>query len=493
METQSLNDNPSLQNAASEQDALPFAKYLMFGVRAVVSHWRTVIVVFIATFFLTQAISMVLPRKYASEAKLFVKIGKESIGLDPVATTGSTIAVYESREGEIRSLLEIITSRAVLERVVEKMGPEAIIGEDNSRNPAEKAISHLNESIYVDRGTKSSVISMSIREDSPEKAQQILTVFLQQFRELHMEANTTQGSHDFFVEQCRLVDQEYETLNKKLQAAKNALGVVSLEDKRKVFEAKETELQKDRLLTDASLAKVEAEIRAYEQALESVPERLATLQRDLPNVSMDPTIKLRDELLIERQDLLTKFTENNPRVKAIDQKIAEAEKVLAATDVNRPELNEDANPTWLKLMEKLKESEAQAIGLRARQASLEAQFEELHVELANLNAHEGEIASLSKHNDVLLEKMYSYNSKKEEARINEELRAQDISNVNVFQHPTYVEKPVSPKTSLIFLAGLFLSIVNALLIPLLMEYTHFQHLLPEFSLKEFGGRLAKTT
>ena len=57
----------------------------------------------------------------------------------------------------------------------------------------------------------------------------------------------------------------------------------------------------------------------------------------------------------------------------------------------------------------------------------------------------------------------------------------------------YVEKPVSPKTSLIFLAGLFLSIVNALLIPLLMEYTHFQHLLPEFSLKEFGGRLAKTT
>ncbi|MCA9039358.1 MAG: hypothetical protein KDA65_03320 [Planctomycetaceae bacterium] len=482
-----------MNTEAPQPEALPILRYLLIGGKAVISHWRTVVVVFIATFILTQAISMVLPRKYASEAKLFVKVGKESIGVDPTATTGTTLPIYESREAEIRSIMEIITSRAVLERVIDKVGPQVILGSSPTRNAREKAITQLSSAVSVDRGTKSSVITLSMKEGSPEDAQYLLRVFLEQFRDLHMEANSTEGSYEFFVQQSKLVEEEYEAANQKLQAAKNSLGVTSLVDKRKVFEAKETELQKDRQITEANLAKVEAEIRGYRKAIEEIPERLKTLQRDIPNISMDPTIKLRDELLIQREELLTKFTENNPRVKTLDKKIAEAEKVLSQSEEKRAELNEDTNPTYLKLMEELKKSEATAIGLRARQARLEELFTQLQSELENLNAHEGEISSLTKLSDVLLEKLYSYNSKKEEARINRELRAQNISNVNVFQEPTFVEKPVSPRQSLILVAGFLFSLLSAIAVPLLMEHTQFTHMLPEISLKEYAGKLAKTT
>ncbi|MEZ6047711.1 MAG: hypothetical protein R3C11_19450 [Planctomycetaceae bacterium] len=84
-------------------------------------------------------------------------------------------------------------------------------------------------------------------------------------------------------------------------------------------------------------------------------------------------IKRRDELYLERQQLLSKFTENHPRVKSLDEQIQEAEEILKQTETKRAELNEDNNPTYLKLQE-TNMSEAEAIGLRARQARLEEQF-----------------------------------------------------------------------------------------------------------------------
>src|ERR1700722_16699062 len=44
-----------------------------------------------------------LPRKYASEAKLFVRLGRESVTLDPTTTTGQMLQVQETRENQINS------------------------------------------------------------------------------------------------------------------------------------------------------------------------------------------------------------------------------------------------------------------------------------------------------------------------------------------------------------------------------------------------------
>src|SRR5262245_47280000 len=76
---------------------------------------------------LSIAALVLLPRKYESEAKLFLKLGRESIGLDPTATTGVTVPVQESRETEINSTRDMLKSRAVLESVVAKLGPELIL------------------------------------------------------------------------------------------------------------------------------------------------------------------------------------------------------------------------------------------------------------------------------------------------------------------------------------------------------------------------------
>ena len=62
-----------------------------------------------------------LQRKYESEGKMFVRLGRGGVTLDPTATTSETITVQESRESEINSIIDAMRSRGVLNIVVNKL------------------------------------------------------------------------------------------------------------------------------------------------------------------------------------------------------------------------------------------------------------------------------------------------------------------------------------------------------------------------------------
>ncbi len=85
--------------------------------------------IFCATLGLVAGAWVLAPRTYLSEAKLFVRVGRETVTLDPTATTGQTIAVYEARETELNSVLDVMSSRAVREMVVDRMGAGVVLGQ----------------------------------------------------------------------------------------------------------------------------------------------------------------------------------------------------------------------------------------------------------------------------------------------------------------------------------------------------------------------------
>ena len=86
----------------------------------------------IILFFLAVVITVTIgtfqaPEIYRSDAKLLVRIGRESVTLDPTATTGHIISIGQSRQAEINSELEILKSREIAEKVVDAIGLEAIL------------------------------------------------------------------------------------------------------------------------------------------------------------------------------------------------------------------------------------------------------------------------------------------------------------------------------------------------------------------------------
>ena len=74
----------------------------------------------------------IYPRTYLSESKLVIRIGRESVGLDPTATTGETVMLQKTQDEEVNSAVNILTSREVLERVVEKIGADRIPDDSSS-------------------------------------------------------------------------------------------------------------------------------------------------------------------------------------------------------------------------------------------------------------------------------------------------------------------------------------------------------------------------
>ena len=70
------------------------------------------------------------PRQYRSEAKLFVRIGRENVGLDATTTLGQSSPVTSlpmSREEEINTVVAILESRGLLEKVVDSIGAETVL------------------------------------------------------------------------------------------------------------------------------------------------------------------------------------------------------------------------------------------------------------------------------------------------------------------------------------------------------------------------------
>ena len=102
--------------------------------RVVFRHKRKVMV-YIATVMLTAWVALVFwPRSYESVAKLMIRVGRESVSLDPTATTSETLMLQKSQEEEINSALDVLSSRHLAEKVVDNLGPSHALIEEDTRS-----------------------------------------------------------------------------------------------------------------------------------------------------------------------------------------------------------------------------------------------------------------------------------------------------------------------------------------------------------------------
>ena len=166
---------------------------------AVWRHKGKGLLTFLAIVAGTAAIIFYWPRSSRSEALLFVRLGRDSVTLDPTATTGQTIALNESRETEINSILEILKSRALAEKVATALGPDLILNQESASGTAsqipawltaaldklpkldavpvtdhERAVTRLENGLEVWLPKRTSVIGVRYQAASPETAQKIV-------------------------------------------------------------------------------------------------------------------------------------------------------------------------------------------------------------------------------------------------------------------------------------------------------------------------------
>jgi len=111
--------------------------------RILYRHKAKGIALFVLAMTITGAYVVFGPRTYESEAVLLVRIGRESVTLDPTATTGQTVDLYRTNESEVKSTVEILKSNRLAERAVDAVGIDRILGSTANNKEGGGALSLL--------------------------------------------------------------------------------------------------------------------------------------------------------------------------------------------------------------------------------------------------------------------------------------------------------------------------------------------------------------
>jgi uncharacterized protein involved in exopolysaccharide biosynthesis len=469
-------------------------------------------VVLVLCLIAAAAYTAVSPVNYGSEAKIFVRLGRESVELDPTATTGQTVSVQDSRENEINSVFETLTSRAILEGVVDELGPDVILdsaprasqadndasdaslvtnvanARDNSLgekqpsptmlqklNPLtsysrrDDAIRKLSKKLSVANAKKSNIITIFCEGQTPEVAQKIVERVIELARDAHTRVNRIDGSLGFFTAQTDAERTNLRDLESKLCDLKTQSGVASLEQQREIQLKQIGSLEDELYATDRSLEAAEAETQSIRQRLKVQPATVVTAETT--GMADSASARMREQLYalqIRQQELASKMTDENPQLIQVRAQISQAQATLDH-EKSAPEVTKGENKTYKDLEMAMYHSETDVESFRAKQRLLTQQLTDARVALKATNEVERQLGSLELDLDVSRQKYRRYTENLEQARIDQALASERISNINVLQPPTLSYTPVGPRTMINLIFGMGLGLIGAVTVVALGE------------------------
>ncbi|WP_197442989.1 GumC family protein [Lignipirellula cremea] len=428
-----------------------------------------------------------------SEAKLFVKLGRSVLSVDPTVNTQQSISVQESREVEMNSIVEVLDSRTLAEQVVSQLGAKVVLGESRINpqslevrsvsltEPPPIAVSHsadfeeavkvVKDSFGVFAPRKTTIVTLRYKAGSPELAQAVTNAFLDSYLREHARVNRTLGSYEFFVAQEAAAKSKLKSVSDAFRDAKNAIGVASIEGRRSSLQGQISSVESSIVMAETDLATARGGIASLEESIEGLPERrLSAETSGFPNQAAD---QMRHQLYIRQTrlaELRSKYTDLHPEVIAMQYEVANSQKILDEQPVARVQRTEGANPAREKLEQELLSERAKAASFAARVTELRSQYETALAELRLLNHHEVQLAAMEREVQQAENAWRDYAGKLEQSRLDNAIDSQRISNVNILQRANYVAKPISPKRTMVGGFGLIFGLTSALGVALLSEF-----------------------
>jgi uncharacterized protein involved in exopolysaccharide biosynthesis len=400
----------------------------------------------------------VCPRKYSSEAKLLVRLGRENLALDPTATTGAMVSLNSTRDAEINSVILSLSSRSNFEKVLDAISDKSEVASPLAR---ERALTELSKSISVSSPKNSTLIALSSLASSPQRAQQIVQALLDVGLTEHVRINRQKGSYGFFAEQSALLKSQLDAASTSLRDAKNKYGIASLEGRRNSLQQQISSVELQQQESKAALAASEAKIAEIQKEVENLPTHMIQqMVGGSPNTGLSNMRQKLYELQTREQALLSRKTAEHPDVKAIQEQVRTSKQIL---DAETP-LHGQATSALLTT------EKAQAASFKARDNSLTKEHKQLTTQLRDLNDHELKIVELERSVRLLDANYETYAKGLEQARIDDALKNEGISNLSVVQTPSFVPKPCVPKTGLTLMLALLAAAGGAIGVVFLSDF-----------------------
>jgi polysaccharide biosynthesis protein PslE len=458
---------------------------------------------------LISAVVMLLPKRFDSDAKLLVRLGKSSVGLDPSATTGQIISLQESRESEMNSVIDMLESRRLAQDIVDTVGPERILEKHawseqmldwclsltpelgggstpspNAKMTAEElehqkltelAIKDLQSMLQVKLPRKATTVSITCRGRDPYLSQEIVQALIDSYQRIHISAYQSNGSLKFFEDKTREQEKLLAQTQEKLRSAKNEMMMITIHGKQESLQQQINENQKMQLDTHAELVSAKARVEELQKSLNALPTEIPTaVTSGIADASTDSMRARLYELEIQEQELSSKYSDEHPVLQKIRAQLSSSRKIFNDQQKDREQSIVASNPVRERQMGEVLSAQAILSGLEAKQLSLKETATELRDRLEKVNQFEIDSDVLQRKLDTARETYQIYSHKLEESRINQAMEAESVSNVSIVQEPSLILRHTSPRRGILFALGMVMAGLGGIAAAVVSEWLNRQ-------------------
>lgn len=419
------------------------------------------IVVFLVILALGVAAAMTLKKSYTATGSVFAGVGQEYVYQPRVGTAERGQAPQGDEVAN--SEAAILGSGAVRQKVVEALGPAAILGEAPKGGPDRAraaAVKTVGASLGVATAPGSAVIHLTYKADDPERAARVLNAVIEQYlvyrREVFQDKTPAIASQRVaFEDELGDADRAYENF-----LASNQIGDFAAA--KATLAATYQSVFADRMSTQSQLNQTGQRLNTLMAQQAGTPAEVA-LQQDLNLSAQDQVLQLRTE----REQLLSRYQPDAQPVRDIEARINQLSAyVSTGTAVGAKEVRTGPNPVWTELETNRINTRAERDSLSARLAVLDRQLADIRGRQTRLTALESENTTLAGNREVLSASIREFQQRETQSRADNALVAAGADNVTVIeraQPPSTGKSLKIPLLAAVFLFAAFTALCVGLL------------------------------
>lgn len=311
----------------------------------------------------------------------------------------------------------------------------------------------------------SRVISVSVRERSPEQAARDLNALFQKYVAQRQQLNPQAAALDALRTRAADFQRRLAEATAALSRfdAESGLSSVSLQQELLLRQFYDLQSQANAARTEQQALR--ERISALRAQLAVQPERIETSSVTKYVQALD---KLKGELAaleMQRTQMLQKYQPDHRLIRDLDLRIAQAREIIAREEQNPPrERSVALNETHRRLTGELLEAEAALAATTSREQQLGELARRCQQRLTDLDQHGYRKNDLERERAISEESWLLYQRRAQETELNRTLRQGERVRVSLLEAVAVSSAPVSPRWAIrlpvLFLGGLLLALAG---------------------------------
>lgn len=404
-----------------------------------------------------------MPDQYESSARLFVDTNSL---LRPLLRG---LAVSGNPSEQVNIIARTLLSKPNLEKIAREADLDITV---NSQAEMDSLTSQLKDNIKLETTRERNIYTIRYDSDSPEIAQRIVQVTLNEFVESSLGSNRqdSDSAQEFLNQQIEEYEQRLEQAEQRVAAFK--LSRIDRAPGSTDSYYAELQRETERLeQTELKLLELESQLAAARSRLVGEEPVFGLFQASESNSSESVSTKYDSRIAnleSKKDELLIQYTENHPDVVKIDSLIktlnGERDKLIqnmSETAKNTGSYSQfgnlNQNPVYQEMKLAVAQYENQIASLKVRAEKFKAKVSELKKIIDLVPQIEAEAQGLNRDYEITRQKYRDLLSRREQAELSRKAGATaDDVKFKVIDPPSLPTKPSGPHRILFYTMILFL-------------------------------------